>query len=96
MALSKYKPECTQNSPSCMDDFDPASMDADQALQQILNQVDSINKTEIITIREALNRVLAEDIFSAINTNINGLPPINKIVRTTSRLILFETEKAQA
>ena len=67
MSASKYKSERIQNDASCMDDFDPASMEADQALQKILDQVDSINKTEVATIREALNRTLAEDIFSAIN-----------------------------
>ncbi|QMU62693.1 MAG: molybdopterin molybdenumtransferase MoeA [Gammaproteobacteria bacterium] len=50
-----------------MDDFDPASMDAGRALQQILNQINSLSATEIVPIREALNRTLAEDISSTIN-----------------------------
>jgi len=50
-----------------MDDFDPASMDADQALQQILANVDSLGGTDMVPIREALGRSLAKDIFSKIN-----------------------------
>jgi molybdopterin molybdotransferase len=61
------KPEAIKNDPSCMDDFDPASMDAQQALQQILNQVNALRSTEKLPIREALNRTLAENITSTIN-----------------------------
>jgi len=50
-----------------MDDFDPASMNAEQALQLILNQVESLIEIEIMPIREALNRTLAENISSSIN-----------------------------
>lgn len=65
--VSAIKPEAIKNDPSCMDDFDPASMDAKQALQQILNQVDPLKATETLPIRVALNRTLAEDIISSIN-----------------------------
>jgi len=67
MTTSNHKPDSVQREPSCMDDFDPASMEAGQALQQILNQVDSITRTEKVPIREALYRTLAENVFSAIN-----------------------------
>ena len=50
-----------------MDDFDPASMNAKQALQQILNHVNSLSGTEKVPIREALNRTLVENISSTIN-----------------------------
>ncbi len=53
--------------PSCMDDFDPASLDAKQALMQILNSLESLSSSEKLPIRETLGRTLAEDIFSAIN-----------------------------
>jgi len=53
--------------PSCMDDFDPASMESNKALQQILKQVEPITKSIIVPIREALGRTLAEDVFSSIN-----------------------------
>jgi len=61
------KSNTPQYDPSCMDDFDPASMDADQALQQILNQVDALSEAHKVPIRKALGRSLAEDIFSTIN-----------------------------
>jgi len=61
------KSKTPQYDPSCMDDFDPSSMDADQALQLILNQVESLSGTEVLPIRETLGRILAEDIFSKID-----------------------------
>lgn len=64
---NSIKTTAIKKDPSCMDDFDPASMDAKQALQQILNQIDSLNATEVLPIRGALNRTLAENITSAIN-----------------------------
>ena len=53
--------------PSCMDDYDPASMDAQIAQQHILHQIKPLTETETVPIREALHRVLAEDIHSTIN-----------------------------
>ena len=53
--------------PSCMDDFDPASLDSKQALQQILNSLAAKNSTEILPIRETLGRTLAHNINSKIN-----------------------------
>lgn len=67
MATKNKIPDSIKHDPSCMDDFDPASMDAEQALQLILNQVDSQIDIEIMPIREALNRTLAKDISSSIN-----------------------------
>ncbi len=59
--------ESVTHDPSCMDDFDPASLDANQALQRILNTISSISETEKSPIRESLGRTLAEDITSNIN-----------------------------
>ena len=53
--------------PSCMDDFDPNSMDAKVAQAHILDSIESIDITETVPIREALGRVLAENIHSEIN-----------------------------
>ncbi len=53
--------------PSCMDDYDPSSMDAQIAQQHILHSINSITETEVVPIREALHRVVAEDIRSTIN-----------------------------
>ena len=52
---------------SCMDDFDPASLDAEQALSQILNTVQAIQQTETVPIRKALGRLVADAICSRIN-----------------------------
>ena len=56
-----------EKDPSCRDDFDPKSLPADAALEQIKSGVSRIRGIEKIAIREALNRVLAEDIRSGIN-----------------------------
>lgn len=53
--------------PSCMDDYDPASMDANIAQQHILHNIHSITDSEIIPIRDALHRVLAQQVRSTIN-----------------------------
>ncbi|MDW3094869.1 MAG: molybdopterin molybdotransferase MoeA [Gammaproteobacteria bacterium] len=53
--------------PSCMDDYDPSSMDAQIAQQHILHSINSITETEVVPIREALHRVVAENIRSTIN-----------------------------
>ena len=53
--------------PSCMDDFDPSSLDADLAQQQILKSIHPISETETVKIRDALHRVVAKEIRSSIN-----------------------------
>lgn len=53
--------------PSCMDDYDPASMDAEIAQQHILHNIETIVETETVAIRDSLHRVLAEEIHSTIN-----------------------------
>jgi len=53
--------------PSCMDDYDPHSMAADQAQQHILTSVQTITETETVPIRQALHRVLARPLTSTIN-----------------------------
>lgn len=67
MTTNNTKSDSIKHDPSCMDDFDPASMDANKALQRILDQVDSLNENEEVVIREALSRTLAENISSAID-----------------------------
>ena len=67
MTTNNTKSDFIKHDPSCMDDFDPASLDAKQALQLILDQVDSLNEKEEVEIREALNRTLAENISSTID-----------------------------
>ena len=52
---------------SCMDDFDPKSLSPDIALKKIKSEITPVKGVEKIAIRSALNRVLAEDIYSRIN-----------------------------
>ena len=47
---------------SCLDDFDPSSLPADIALEKIYATTAAITGTETVSIREALNRVIAQDI----------------------------------
>ena len=53
--------------PSCMDDYDPSSMDAEIAQQHILNSVTSISEIETVAVRDALHRIVAKEIQSTIN-----------------------------
>ncbi len=53
--------------PSCMDDFDPGSIDAEQALQQILISVEALSESEIVPIREALGRAVTKEVSSMVN-----------------------------
>ena len=52
---------------SCIDDYDPDSMDCEIAKQFILDEVRMVEGFERIAIRSALARLLAEDIHSPIN-----------------------------
>ena len=52
---------------SCMDDYDPASLDCDEARNRILNNVTPITGQECIALRSASGRILATDIQSSIN-----------------------------
>ena len=53
--------------PSCMDDYDPTSMDAEIARQHILKSVNPITATETVAVRDALHRVVAAEIRSSID-----------------------------
>jgi len=52
---------------SCMDDFDPGSIMVSEALKNIYTAISPISETEIVPIRESLNRVLSRDIVSTLN-----------------------------
>ncbi|MEE9303795.1 MAG: bifunctional molybdopterin-guanine dinucleotide biosynthesis adaptor protein MobB/molybdopterin molybdotransferase MoeA [Thiotrichaceae bacterium] len=58
--------ETIQRDPSCADDYDPNSITVEEARANILDNITPITGTEKISIRECLNRVLAEDILSPI------------------------------
>ena len=53
--------------PSCKDDFDPKSLSPIDALEKIRAAISPVKDMEKIAIRDALNRVLAEDIHSRVN-----------------------------
>ncbi len=47
-------------------DYDPASLDADEALRRILARVSAVSETETLPVRDALGRILAADIVSGV------------------------------
>ncbi len=52
---------------SCMDDFDPDSLMVSDALKNIYAAISPISESEIVPIRDSLNRVLSRDIISTLN-----------------------------
>ena len=52
---------------SCADDYDPESLHAERARQLILDLVEPVAGIERVGVREALGRVLAEDVLSPMN-----------------------------
>jgi len=52
--------------PGC-DNFDPNSLVVEQARQKILDSVTVVTGTEDLNIRDALHRVLADEVVSTIN-----------------------------
>jgi molybdopterin molybdotransferase len=52
---------------SCLDDYDPNALRVDKACEAIRSCLRPVSETEIVKVREALGRVLAQDIVPAIN-----------------------------
>ncbi len=52
---------------SCADDYDPNSLKVARARDIILDLLEPVAKTELLPVRAALGRVLAEDIISPVN-----------------------------
>lgn len=52
---------------SCADDFDSESISVESARQKILEKISPISTTEVRTLHQSLNRVLAQDIVSNLN-----------------------------
>lgn len=67
MSTNKTTIDSIKHDTSCMDDFDPNSMDATVALQRIFDQMHALEAIEKVTIRNALNRTLGTNISSTIN-----------------------------
>ena len=59
--------ENIEKNPSCVDDYDRESITTEEAINIILSSISPIKKTELVPIRESLNRVLAIDVKSNIN-----------------------------
>ncbi|MDH5546547.1 MAG: molybdopterin molybdotransferase MoeA [Gammaproteobacteria bacterium] len=53
--------------PSCADEYDPSSLDADLALQRILDRIRPLEGHVRLFLRESLGRVLDQDVLSPIN-----------------------------
>lgn len=53
--------------PSCADDYDPASLSCDAAHKKILDSVSPVIGREKLALRNALGRILGEDVSSTIN-----------------------------
>lgn len=53
--------------PSCMDDYDPNSMNVHKAREFIKQFLEPVAETEIVVLRESLGRVLAADILAPAN-----------------------------
>jgi molybdopterin molybdotransferase len=52
---------------SCLDGYDPDALRVDKAREAILACLAPLNKTEVVDVRKALGRILAEDIVPKIN-----------------------------
>ena len=50
-----------------MDDYDPNSLPAEAALEKIKAGIQQVNGSETVSLHEALNRVLVEDVISTID-----------------------------
>ncbi|MCI0506350.1 MAG: molybdopterin molybdotransferase MoeA [Gammaproteobacteria bacterium] len=59
--------EKSSQTSSCMDDYDPQSLSIDDAIKRIQSAVTPIAEHEAVSIKDALNRVLAEPVHSFIN-----------------------------
>ncbi len=66
-AAQTMNPSTVGTSPSCMDDYDPASLLPEQATERIQSAVQPVSGFEKIHLRAALDRVLARDIHSRID-----------------------------
>ncbi len=70
MASREVSPQLTmpgRPQPSCMDDFDPASLPLDEALARIDALVPRLADTERVALRTSLGRILGEDVHSPVD-----------------------------
>jgi len=56
-----------EKEPSCADETEPALLPVDVALERILSQINPVKGIEVVSVREALQRVVATDIQSPID-----------------------------
>lgn len=70
MTINMTKPQTLSsiiNDPSCMDDYDPNSMNVHKAREFIKQFLEPVTETETVPLRESLGRVLAADILAPAN-----------------------------
>ncbi|MBC6414096.1 MAG: molybdopterin molybdotransferase MoeA [Chromatiales bacterium] len=56
-----------KTAPSCADDYDPQSLSVAAALRTINANANAVKGVEQLALKDALNRILAEDLVSSIN-----------------------------
>jgi molybdopterin molybdotransferase len=61
------KKDSRQKQPSCSDDFDPATLSAEDAGHRIEALVRPVTEYERVAVRSALDRTLAKDVYSTVN-----------------------------
>ena len=57
----------SKTNPSCQDDYDPNSLNVVEAQKRIKQMLRIVPETETVTIREALDRTLAQNVLSTID-----------------------------
>lgn len=62
MSNTEVKPQ-----PSCESEFDPGSLSVDIAKKRIFETVTPVGDTEVVAVRDALQRVLSDDVFSPVD-----------------------------
>jgi len=57
-----------QDPPNCLDDSDTESLSVDVALMKIISSIQPVTVSELVTLKNALNRTTSEDIIAPFNT----------------------------
>ncbi len=57
----------SNNTPDCMNEFDPDSLTVDQAIDRLAASATPISGAELVSLPDSLNRILRDDVLSPIN-----------------------------
>jgi hypothetical protein len=75
---------------SCADDFDPDTLSAEQAEHRIEALIRPVGGCEKIAVRSALNRTLAEDVYSTVNVPAhNNSASTERLPKTCIPLLMY-------